>query len=365
MHDPESERSDSQDNGGNNKMLPWTEILDPHKKHATEDEPQHANIRQKIAKETRDWFKKLWKAGPAKQVELILAGAIALFALIQLCTTIKNNESTTQQADQLIAAAKIGAYASDQNAQASRNFADSARSINDGIANAVGRLNLQASATASLAQAAEAQSRQAQAQTDRMTESLTKTDRLIEESSRQARATNDLATSSARSANAADIANSQTVGLFERQNRPWVGIDGEFLLTGNEIQDSGSLLHVRYVLKNYGISPASNVITQLAEIPDSSDSFDRTKAEIDKACKLAEGLLSWDTGDIILPTATISQPSSFSQKLPYTGKILIPGCIVYRDTSNVVHHTRVCNWIDLNDKSPRNGFASCWHESAD
>ncbi len=78
-------------------------------------------------------------------VELFLAFAIAIVASVQLYTTINNNSGTSQQTDQLIAAAKISAYASNQNAQASRNFADSARSINGGINDAVGKLSRQAS----------------------------------------------------------------------------------------------------------------------------------------------------------------------------------------------------------------------------
>lgn len=65
-----------------------------------------------------------------------------------------NNESTSEQTNQLIAAARINAYAAQQNALAAGNFANSAQHINQGISEAVGKLNLQAAETKGLVEQA-------------------------------------------------------------------------------------------------------------------------------------------------------------------------------------------------------------------
>ncbi|RZU41125.1 hypothetical protein [Edaphobacter modestus] len=88
-------------------------------------------------------------------IELVLATAIAFFALIQWKTTISNNESTSQQTNQLITAAKISAQAANANVLAANNFAASAQAINHGIADAVGQLGTQAKATQEVGLAAE------------------------------------------------------------------------------------------------------------------------------------------------------------------------------------------------------------------
>jgi hypothetical protein len=54
------------------------------------------------------------------------------------------NQASSQQTEQLIAAAKISALAANKNALAAASFADSARKINSGVNDAVNKLNLQA-----------------------------------------------------------------------------------------------------------------------------------------------------------------------------------------------------------------------------
>lgn len=105
-------------------------------------------------------YQQWWGGLPRdRKIELGLTGAIVFLALVQLTVLISNNNSTTQQANRLIEAARYSAYAADRNAQAAQNFAGSAESINKGIRNAVDRLNAQAQATSDVASAAGDQSR--------------------------------------------------------------------------------------------------------------------------------------------------------------------------------------------------------------
>jgi hypothetical protein len=135
--------------------------------HADNEEPRlfpkaFFNIGKDQRNRTTQSPKKGWKRlyrrwwgqfTPDRRIEIFLAGAITFFALGQWITSCQNNESTTQQTDQLIRAAKYGAYAADRNAQAAQSFAVSADKINNGIDNAVGKLNLQAQATSDVADA--------------------------------------------------------------------------------------------------------------------------------------------------------------------------------------------------------------------
>ena len=100
-------------------------------------------------------YQQWWGGLPRdRKIELGLTGAIVFLALVQLTVLISNNNSTTQQANRLIEAARYSAYAADRNAQAAQNFAGSAESINKGISHAVEELNLQAQATSDVADSA-------------------------------------------------------------------------------------------------------------------------------------------------------------------------------------------------------------------
>jgi hypothetical protein len=90
---------------------------------------------------------KISEITPDRWAELGIALAVVIFAALQY----RSSQSITGQTDQLIAAAKVSAYAATQNVQASTNFAESARSINSGIGDAVDRLNRQATQTTNLA----------------------------------------------------------------------------------------------------------------------------------------------------------------------------------------------------------------------
>jgi hypothetical protein len=150
MNEPES---NSPNNG---KSIPPPLPLISQQYHASEYEYQGERVDTAV---TDKPIKRIWKyvcrtakrkwielreAGADRQIELILATSIFFLAIIQWNTVRSNNKSTAEQTSQLIAAAQISAYAAKDNVEASRNFADSAKSINQGISDAVGKLSLQA-----------------------------------------------------------------------------------------------------------------------------------------------------------------------------------------------------------------------------
>ena len=105
------------------------------------------------------YWQKLKEEKPDRHIELFLTFAITFFAAVQWITSCTSNESNGRQTDQLIAAAKVSAYAAQQNQQASRNFADSARGINEGVDDAVRRLEKQATAVELARETADANAR--------------------------------------------------------------------------------------------------------------------------------------------------------------------------------------------------------------
>ena len=104
-------------------------------------------LRSRLRRRARYFFLRLRRASPDRIIELIFALVIVIFTIMQYGNTKANNSSTTQQTDQLIAAGKYSAYAANQNAQASRSFAESASAISKGVDDAVSRLQAQALAT--------------------------------------------------------------------------------------------------------------------------------------------------------------------------------------------------------------------------
>ena len=98
-------------------------------------------------RKTKYFFTRLLRVSPDRAIELGIGIVVLIFTGSQLYITVENNKGSTEQTNQLIAAAKFSGYAADQNVQASRNFAESARGINQGVNDAVGRLQAQANAT--------------------------------------------------------------------------------------------------------------------------------------------------------------------------------------------------------------------------
>lgn len=95
-------------------------------------------------------IKRLFRRVPHGERWMIALTAIVAFTTIsQAVQSCNNNRSTSNQVDRLITAA-------DRIDNAADSFSASARSINDGVNNAVRKLNLQANETTRLATAAEA-----------------------------------------------------------------------------------------------------------------------------------------------------------------------------------------------------------------
>lgn len=101
------------------------------------------------------WVEHLWSRDPDRQVELILAAAIALFAFVQLILTVVNNYSTSQQVDKIIAVAGSIRDSAGEIRSAGWTFSGAAIGINNANWNAVGRLQDQADQVKRSAAAAE------------------------------------------------------------------------------------------------------------------------------------------------------------------------------------------------------------------
>jgi hypothetical protein len=157
------------------------------------------------------YWRQLIDEKPDRHIELGLSLAIAFFALSQLITSCRNNDSTTRQTDQLISAAKISAYSASESLQASRNFADSARSINEGVRNAVTELNRQAE----------------------ITEHARETSASFSQQSLQA-----------------------TIDNFHEDQRAWVGIAGNGHISTSIVDGSPLKVHIDF--QNFGKTPAFN-----------------------------------------------------------------------------------------------------------
>jgi hypothetical protein len=92
----------------------------------------------------KKWVQHLWSRDPDRQLELILAGAITLFALCQLVVTVINNFSTSAQVDKIIAAAGSIKESAGEIKNSGWMFSGAAQGINNAGWNAVGRLQEQA-----------------------------------------------------------------------------------------------------------------------------------------------------------------------------------------------------------------------------
>jgi hypothetical protein len=141
MNEQEGHAAAPDSPSGNDKPLNWFRALQAHEHHAA-DEKYIAKDKPKKQKysATKAYWQKFCQAGPAKHIELASSLAIVIFAYLGW----QNSRFTSYQTEQLIAASKYGAYASNQNARAANNFAESARSINEGIGDSVVELGKQA-----------------------------------------------------------------------------------------------------------------------------------------------------------------------------------------------------------------------------
>ena len=198
---------------------------------------------------TRHFFYKLWRISPDRAVELVLVVLALCFTWAQMHMTYRNNQGNTEQTNQLIGAAKYNAYAADRSAQASQNFASSAQGINNGVQDAVGRLQAQARGTQAIAEASAAQATASRA--------------IADEAATQASAARELARTAQQQLRAAE--------------RPW--IKTVVRLRPDEAHPSGvwvdeyKAVHVQYqvIAQNVGTYPAikvyqrSDVVFTMAE----------------------------------------------------------------------------------------------------
>lgn len=283
------------------------------KNNASESGQNIENSRtQRIKNAIYVWFGKLRKAEPDRQAELVIALVIALFAIVQWHTVSVNNDTATQQTNQLIASARISAQAARDNVLASRNFAESARGINQGVENAVGRLAAQANATEAARETSEA---------------------------------------------ASAAALRTTIDNFRQDERPWVSSTVQ--IRNQSITSSGSygvLLDI--ILKNYGKTPASNVgigvDTKTFAVP-SSGMWENSQACFDAD----QNSVSRNSNDLIFPGNgnELRKPYDieFVRDEPQVGTIpkMLIVCTAYRwNATKTTYHTRTV-YVDYSAPNSR------------
>jgi hypothetical protein len=211
------------------------------KESETEKFRHHQKRKRSLKEKTYFVYLRWWGRLPRdRRIEFIFALAIVYFSWAQWHTARMNNDATAQQTDQLIAAAKYGAYASERNALAAQSFAESARKINGGINNAVDRLNSQAQATSDVAHAGATQANAALATANNTSQQIVE----------------------------AQQANTIAQQALDDQTRPWVGIVGDI----EPIPDTQNVdknratqsIDVRFKMENYGGSVATQVAPAFA-----------------------------------------------------------------------------------------------------
>lgn len=238
------------------------------------------------------YWKRLLGEGPDRHIELLLALIIAVFAGVQLYTTISNNSRTSAQSERLLDSAN---RVDDAAESFSKSSADISRSMND----AVNKLNLQAASTQALAGEATIQARAAE---------------------RQANATNATAIASGQSVK---IASQQ----LDSSERPWVKVNVALLSSPGQLYPvsfNGGRLLVSAVLlpQNVGRSPAIKVRIRSKLIPSpaaSATALQRTSTEQDQKeicdqinAKPVGSASLFGEGDTLFPD---DQPNGIRQSL--------------------------------------------------
>jgi len=167
----------------------------------------------------------------------------------------------------------------------------------------------------------------------------------------------------ARAAQAAEISNNQNAAFFKMENRPWVGMSEELRILEKKATNPGQYeFTVGYTLKNFGSAPALNTVVFWGPIVEDVNNYNLVKAKVAEARKSGENIVSM-TGNLLLPSAEKFDTCLFGEgKRP--PKIVIPGCIVYRDTDGSIHHTELSYWIDFAE-GEKAAFHTAWFQSAD
>lgn len=315
MSEPESPIPDASNDTATNNIVAGLETTrtdqEPstqNKNNASESGQNIENSRtQRIKNAIYIWFGKLRKAEPDRQAELVIALVIALFAVVQWHTVSVNNDTATQQTSQLIASARISAQAAKDNVFASRNFAESARGINQGVENAVGRLAAQANATEAARETSEA---------------------------------------------ASAAALRTTIDNFRQDERPWV--NSTIQITKQEITAWSTYgVWLNITLKNYGKTPASNVAigvdTVTFAIPNPS------MWENSPACSDADrNSISRNSSDLVFPGNELRKPYGVEFRRDETQVGTIPKmlivCVAYLwNATKTTYHTRT---VYVDDQAP-------------
>jgi hypothetical protein len=149
------------------------------------------------------------------------------------------------------------------------------------------------------------------------------------------------------------------------ENRPWVGVKGDVALSSLTISDDIFRLVASYDLKNFGNTPASNTIVSFGTPMETEQNLAAIRTGVDSSCQSAEDLVRMETGDLLLPSSEKPDTMTWTYKHVYKAKFIVPGCVAYRDKRKVMHHTRLCYWINLSENPVSKTFGTCWFQSAD
>jgi hypothetical protein len=162
IDEPNSDPKANDGAGGDDPVISPHIKFPSHKKKQEEAPPKSENIPAHIAHKRKNTFRRkvqtYWfrftRVGPDRHVELLLAAAIAFFAWRQYAITKSNSQSSTEQMRQIIVAA-------DRIDDAADSFSSSATGINNGVSDAVKKLDNQAKKMGSLAESSASQARSA------------------------------------------------------------------------------------------------------------------------------------------------------------------------------------------------------------
>jgi hypothetical protein len=177
-----------------------------------------------------------------------------------------------------------------------------------------------------------------------------------------ATAASDNAKAAQSNTQALEIANIQSAGFFKVQNRPWVGMSKELVLSEKKSTKLGQFgFTLKYAVKNFGTEPAFHTVVVLVDSVDDANNRDLVKTKITEARQIGENIVHL-TGDLLLPTAEKYNTHSFGERTR-PDKFAIPGCIVYRFADGTIHYTELSYWIDLSE-GEKATFRTLWFQDA-
>lgn len=159
---------------------------------------------------------------------------------------------------------------------------------------------------------------------------------------------------------AADVAQQALIS----STRPWVGIEGDIAvlstdeapLTGKTATQFVNIDSIRYRLKNFGNSPALEVVTTMDPLMERWDYSHEQTAQLDgiydELCQKADSL-AYDLtrnprlpiGDSLFPGVVANQKEAPKRLVIGANRqmpVEILGCIKYKDGFGGLHHTRFC-----------------------